>query len=58
LSGNVFDACLTVDTDSDPASGPPYLETWMLNEIWASYKAKVVKSGTPGNPAAHSFGIY
>ena len=58
ISNNIFDACLTVDTDSDPANGPPYLETWMLNVPWTSYKANVVKSGSPGNPVPYIFGIF
>jgi hypothetical protein len=57
ISDKVFDACLKVDTDSDPASGPPYTETWMTNEPWSSYVTKVIKSGLPGNPVPYNFNI-
>jgi hypothetical protein len=58
MSGNIFDACLTVDTDGSPADGSSVLETWMLDMPWASYKSKVVKTGSPGDPVGYTFSIY
>jgi len=30
LSGNIYDACLKVDTDSNPDYGPPFSESWAI----------------------------
>lgn len=54
---NVFDACLTMDTDADPEA-PPHLETWMTNIPWSNYKTKVVKVSLSGTPVMYLFGIY
>jgi hypothetical protein len=61
ISDDIFDACLTVDTDSDPDDGPPFDETWMLDEPWTGYKAKVVDDYpaiTTGYPSSPSFSVY
>jgi hypothetical protein len=42
ISGNVFDACLTVDTDCTPDYGPPFTETWMINQPWGRYKKRLI----------------
>jgi hypothetical protein len=60
ISDNIFDACLTVDTDSDPDFGPPFTETWMINQVWNSYKAKVVDNNPSTNtsyPSIETFNI-
>ncbi len=57
ITSYVYDACLTVDGDADP-DNPPHVEEWMINILWDLYKQKVVKTGSPGNPVAYSFGIY
>lgn len=57
---NIFDACLTVDTDSNPDYGPPFTETWMLDEPWNGYKTKVVDDNPPistAYPSTYSFTI-
>ncbi len=54
---NVFDACLTVDTDADPTSGPPYTETWMTNIPWNSYNSTVVKNATASTPVHYVFSV-
>jgi hypothetical protein len=61
ISDNIFDACLTVDTDDDPDHGPPFEETWMIDEPWTGYKSKVVDNYPPVNtsyPNTPSFNIY
>lgn len=58
ISDNIFDACLTVDTDSDPDYGPPFTETWMIDEPWTGYKTKVVDdypSTNTGYPYTYTF---
>jgi hypothetical protein len=57
IADNIFDACLKVDTDTDPASGPPYTETWLTNEPWNSYNSKVVKSANAFNPVQYYFNV-
>jgi hypothetical protein len=60
ISDNIFDACLTVDTDSNPDYGPPFTETWMLDEPWNGYKTKVVDDNPPTNtayPSTYTFTI-
>lgn len=57
IYNNVFDACLKVDTDSDPAAGPSHIETWMTNEPWSSYNSKVVKNTTASNPVLYLFSV-
>ena len=57
ISDNVFDACLKVDTDSNPAAGPPYTETWMTNEPWNSYNQKVVKNAAADTPVPYAFNV-
>ncbi len=61
IADNIFDACLTVDTDGNPDFGPPFTETWMINRPWNDYKTKVVDNnpatGT-GYPSAPSFTVY
>jgi hypothetical protein len=57
---NIFDACLTVDTDSNPDYGPPFTETWMLDEPWTGYKVKVVDDIPAYNtayPTTYTFNI-
>lgn len=60
ISDHIFDACLKVDTDSNPDAPPHQIESWMTNQPWNTYKKKVVddkpKTNT-GYPATHSFGI-
>jgi hypothetical protein len=61
ISDNIFDACLTVDTDSNPDYGPPHTETWMIDEPWTGYKAKVVDdnpSTSTGYPTSSTISIY
>jgi len=61
ISDDIFDACLTVDTDGDPDYGPPFTETWMIDETWNDYKSKVVDnypSTSTGYPSSPSFSIY
>jgi hypothetical protein len=60
IGDNIFDACLTVDTDSDPDDGPPFTETWMIDEPWTGYKVKVVDnypSTNTGYPSTQTFTI-
>jgi hypothetical protein len=60
ISDNIFDACLTVDTDSNPDYGPPFLETWMLDEPWSGYQVKVVDDNPPSTtayPSTYTFSI-
>jgi hypothetical protein len=42
ISGNVFDACLKVDNDSFPDYGPPFTETWMINQPWDQYEKRLI----------------
>lgn len=61
ISDNIFDACLTVDGDSNPDYGPPFTETWMINVPWNDYKNKVVDNNpatSTGYPSTYSFSIY
>jgi hypothetical protein len=64
ISDNIFDACLKVDTDATPDYGPPFTETWMINEPWNTYKIKVVDNnptypwGPTGYPATYSFNVF
>lgn len=61
ISDDIFDACLTADTDSDPDYGPPFTETWMIDEPWTGYKSKVVDnypSTSTGFPSSPSFTVY
>jgi hypothetical protein len=63
ISSNVFDASLTVDTDSSPDC-PPFTETWMINQPWDRYKKRLIdrspKLSRPVtlNPVIISFDIY
>ncbi len=60
ISDNIFDACLTVDTDGNPDYGPPFTETWMLDEPWLDYKTKVVDNVPSTNtafPSTYTFDI-
>jgi hypothetical protein len=60
IGDNIFDACLTVDTDNDPDYGPPFTETWMIDEPWTGYKTKVVDnypSTNTGYPSTQPFSI-
>jgi hypothetical protein len=64
IGDNIFDACLTVDTDKDPDDGPTFKETWMINVPWEVYKDKVIDDypafewGSTGSPEIKSFNIY
>jgi hypothetical protein len=51
IGDNIFDACLTVDTDSVPDYGPPFTETWMTDVPWTGYIAKVVDDDPGTNTA-------
>ncbi|MFC2146850.1 hypothetical protein ACFLRT_05755, partial [Acidobacteriota bacterium] len=55
ISCNVFDASLTVDTDSSPDC-PPYTETWMINQPWDRYKKRLIDRYP--NPVKIAFDIY
>jgi hypothetical protein len=58
IGDNIFDACLTVDTDNDPDYGPPFTETWMIDEPWTGYKNKVVDNypaTNTGYPYTYTF---
>jgi hypothetical protein len=57
ILNNVFDACLKVDTDNNPASGPDYIETWMTNEPWSSYNTKVVRNATASTPVQYNYQV-
>jgi len=56
IGNNVFDACLTVDTDSDPTKSP-YKNTWMTNIPWNDYNKKVTKHNSAGAPTQYNFSI-
>lgn len=61
ISDNIYDACLTADTDGDPDYGPPFLETWMIDQPWNTYKTRVVDnnpSSATGTPVIYTFTIY
>ncbi len=61
IGDNIFDACLTVDTDTNPDNCSGHNETWMINEPWSGYKTKVVDDNPPsttGYPSTPTFGIY
>jgi len=50
----VYDACLKVDTDSNPDYGAPFSESWAINWDWSTYKNKVIDN----NPATNTEGPY
>lgn len=61
ISDNIFDACLTVDTDDNPDYEPHLIESWMINEPWNNFKTKVVDnnpSTSSGYPSTWTFDIY
>jgi len=64
IGDNIFDACLTVDTDKDPDDGPSFKEAWMIDVPWEVYKENVVDDypifilGPTGFPETKSFDIY
>ncbi len=64
ISDNVFDACLTVDTDCVPDYGPPFRETWMINQPWDRYKKRLIdkrprlKRCRTWKPKKYTFDIY
>lgn len=60
LSGNIYDACLKVDTDSNPDYGPPFTESWATGWSWSTYKSKVIDNNppsSPGNPVTYNFSV-
>lgn len=60
LSGNIYDACLKVDTDSNPDYGPPFSESWATGWSWNMYKTMVIDDNppsSPGTPVTYSFNI-
>lgn len=57
ISDNIFDACMKVDSDSNPDHGPPFTETWLINLPWSTYKTMAVDdkpSTNTGYPSTHS----
>jgi len=54
----IFDACLKVDIDGDPANAPPGNASWLTDELWSSYRGKVMKDDYPQNPLDYSFSIF
>lgn len=60
ISGNIFDACLTVDIDDIPDYGPPHREHWMIAQPWNLYKIKVIDKNPAtktGKPRTFYFSI-
>lgn len=61
LGTNIYDACLKVDTDSNPDYGPPHTESWATGWSWTNYKSKVVDNNpatNTGNPVSYNFSVY
>jgi hypothetical protein len=60
LGSIIYDACLTVDVDSNP-DNTPCTESWATGWEWATYKSKVIDnlpSSTPGSPTPNSYSVY
>jgi hypothetical protein len=55
-SGNVIDACLTIDSDSNP-NAPPHTNFWLTNIPWNTYNQMVVENATAGTPAQYNFDV-
>lgn len=62
LDSVLYDACLKVDTDSNP-DAPTFEESWVTGWTWAYYKSKVIDNypappyGTP-DPVSYGFQVY
>jgi hypothetical protein len=61
FGSSIYDACLKVDTDSNP-DAPPHTESWATGWNWDTYKSKVIDNNpasSPGTPyTGYTFSVY
>ena len=62
MNGSViYDACLKIDTDSNP-DAPPHNESWATGWDWNVYKSKVIDNNPVSNPGTpytgYIFSVY
>ncbi len=61
FGGSIYDACLKVDTDSNPDAAP-HTESWAIGWDWNAYKSKVIDNNPasyPGTPyTGYTFSVY
>lgn len=65
LNSNIYDACLKVDTDSNP-DAPPHSNSnngnWAIGWSWNTYKSKVIdnnpSSSPPSETANYTYEVY
>lgn len=60
ISDNIFDACMKVDSDSNPDYGPPFTETWLTNVVWPTYRTMTVDDNpatSTGYPSTHPLAV-
>lgn len=57
MNNKVYDACMAVDTDSNPTTAPPATFTWLTDITWSDYKSDVMKGSTPGTPTQYAFTV-
>jgi hypothetical protein len=60
LGNIIYDACLTVDVDSNPDYSP-FVESWATSWDWSTYRTKIIDNipaSSTGSPVKYTYSVY